>query len=1561
MAGPPMLHPTEIDGVLTAARARAKQRSTHGAALPQAGRSISAPANSHGVSAPAKSAVRKTQSVQLPSGTGINPWWRYQESSVPGDGRLMINVGAGNVLLQDDDMEVPHKGIALAFRRTYNSQSLHDVNGDEGGIHTTTPGMYGNGWTNTFDAHLVKVGPGNWSVYDIDGARYDYVANVPEDASAGYTGPPGQHALLASDGQCGMTWTKKSGTIYYFYRDNPAVGCPALPSIGGYAGRLYQIIGRNRNTSLTFTYSWDNNDASATGKVSGMSVTTESGLTATLSFADVGGHRLLQQLIFPDGVTTVNYSYDSLGNLVNVSRPPNNAAGTRPSQSFGYVTLGSGSVLRWASSPRWCAPGCGDDGAYTAFAFAGTDQRTSTISAIARGAVVNPSIPDGSNSQVLQPGVPQGATYYDWEYYSTGVSTPTFRDTDGHATNWVVDSAFRPTQTQECTTSVNQACSSNAYLTTNETWDSDNNLVSEVDPRGGETDYLHDPMGNTTAVGEPYTATAQGSFKPTQLYDYDAFNNVIAYCDANEVHAAHADWTPPATPISTNDAPCSSQIGAAPHWRATYAYPSYEPYGELTSMTTPLGYTRTIAYAASQQAGADYGLPTAVSGAPFTQVDGSTITPAQTFWYDVQGSLRCYSKGNGTSVLSYDALGRMLSVADADDSSANGSSSCGKSTGISGWNTQTTYTYFPDGSKASQQTPSERAGGVATTFTYDLDGEESSETHHFGCVPGTTCTAGTTTKWYDGADRLVEVRSPADPADAFTSPWLTRYLYDLSGGGTVSMAGTTYRAYGGLFKTIEWVPPAGSTTPVWLEQKGQAFDALDRQVAKYSFSPSSNTTVRTTTMSYDAGGALGLLSSTTDPLGEMTSYAYDALGHVSAVQFSGDGGVTPAKSFTYDADGRQITAVGAVYGTQTTHYDADGRVSEVDEPTSGSITSPARLTYDYYGDGSRKDLNVSSSALTAFPYITYAYRADGAQAAATWNQGGTRNFRSTYTDAGRLLTRSDPYTGTVMPSPRAPVVPGTLYTPLTRTYDTTGQLTNLALPTGLTYSSLAHDDEGHLTQWVANTSSTQPAGMQIQQSTRGETGGEVFDQTVVLWRSKFANGMLIPDTSAQAPLQRHTPILDPVNAIVVGSSYDTLGNFGDQTNQICGVMTDVDGYDAASRLVSRHVNTSFAPASPGCDSGQPGPPDPETTTYDAENHTLSGTFNGTASYGPNGKPYIFSGISAHFDGDQLLFMTNAAGAVTTAKLDLLAETAADGTVNVLDRDTSDFVSVSHNATSYQGITFGTHTYGQAYSIHNPSPQQTVTSYYDGSANTTSCAGGIGHTICSLGRTQFMYGRPEGFNWGTLTIQGARATDSATGLWTTPDAYAGDVHDPMSQKPFMWDNNNPYEYSDASGFYPGQIGDASNHPYSWDDPTQTAARPLIAQSTTVIEGLAAALRALRGASADDEAVGASVSGVLRNIAKTKGNYTIGVASEMDTVMLGRAFVGRGATLASDGTTLVSKDGTRVFRPPSFKPSLNVRQANFQTRTLNERTGQWKIVGNAHMTINPSPWWDQFIHF
>ena len=59
--------------------------------------------------------------------------------------------------------------------------------------------------------------------------------------------------------------------------------------------------------------------------------------------------------------------------------------------------------------------------------------------------------------------------------------------------------------------------------------------------------------------------------------------------------------------------------------------------------------------------------------------------------------------------------------------------------------------------------------------------------------------------------------------------------------------------------------------------------------------------------------------------------------------------------------------------------------------------------------------------------------------------------------------------------------------------------------------------------------------------------------------------------------------------------------------------------------------------------------------------------------------------------------------------------------------------------------------------------------------------------------------PDGWTLDYETWQGVRTSDFSVGQWNTPDAYAGEVHDPMSQKPFMWNRNNANAYADPSGY------------------------------------------------------------------------------------------------------------------------------------------------------------------
>lgn len=102
----------------------------------------------------------------------------------------------------------------------------------------------------------------------------------------------------------------------------------------------------------------------------------------------------------------------------------------------------------------------------------------------------------------------------------------------------------------------------------------------------------------------------------------------------------------------------------------------------------------------------------------------------------------------------------------------------------------------------------------------------------------------------------------------------------------------------------------------------------------------------------------------------------------------------------------------------------------------------------------------------------------------------------------------------------------------------------------------------------------------------------------------------------------------------------------------------------------------------------------------------------------------------------------------------------------------------------------------------------------------------------------------------------------------------------------------------------------------------------------------------GAAADDWPV---ISGIDRDAAKGKGNFGIGSGTVAQAETAGRAWVGDGARLASDGKTWLSQDGLRQWRPPSYKPRLDKWQSNFEARW--ELSGQWQT--NGHLDIVGAP--------
>ncbi len=104
-----------------------------------------------------------------------------------------------------------------------------------------------------------------------------------------------------------------------------------------------------------------------------------------------------------------------------------------------------------------------------------------------------------------------------------------------------------------------------------------------------------------------------------------------------------------------------------------------------------------------------------------------------------------------------------------------------------------------------------------------------------------------------------------------------------------------------------------------------------------------------------------------------------------------------------------------------------------------------------------------------------------------------------------------------------------------------------------------------------------------------------------------------------------------------------------------------------------------------------------------------------------------------------------------------------------------------------------------------------------------------------------------------------------------------------------------------------------------------------------------LRARRNAAGKRDR--SQMSAMLRDAARGRGNFGIGTATREQARAMGVVWVGKRYRIASDGKTLVSANGRRQYRPPSYKPSLKKFQANFETRP----PGVKKWQTNAHLDI------------
>ena len=817
---------------------------------------------------------------------------------------------------------------------------------------------------------------------------------------------------------------------------------------------------------------------------------------------------------------------------------------------------------------------------------------------------------------------------------------------------------------------------------------------------------------------------------------------------------------------------------------------SNEPAGILVNTYTPLGYEHTISYYSSAQSD-NFGLPTSVTGASITQSDGSVRTPTQTFAYDNFGNLTAYNAGNGAWSLTYDTLNRMLTRSDPDSVT---SYSCYNVDGSVAY-TESAYQRSLDGTSGCQST----APAYAVSQLYDADGNVVQQTHHYGQTPGGSVTPGVTQKWYDGDDRLIEVKQPQDPTDVYVFPWLTRYIYDLSENQPVSITGgATVNAYGNLYKTQECLQatsvqvagpfagkPSGSPTVTgtctsFLDVRGNSFDPLDRGLNKYEVAAGS---APETTSTYDTNGNLGLLSEKTTATGQTDTLAYDADGHLANEAFND--GITSNRSFGYDPDGHQTSLTSTAVGTQTRTYDANGRLVGTTDPSG--LSDPGSVTYTYYPDGMRQALGLSIPALnfSQSTLFAYNYRADGKPSSLVSAIGyGNKTFAWTYTAAGRELTQSDPLTGA-----NADTTDGVNLVPETYTYDSYGRATTLQLPRQLNQlQSFTYDAEGNALNFQTGVTP-----YPYVYTTRNETWGpNSYGQDAN--GAQCTQGTSCTMDSRSNQLLSDTEFYTPPGGSTVTAthtySYDPAGRETNDASQTCnGSGAIARTYDTDNHIAQMTVSGSY---------------DAGLTTYNCGN--LSSTaYTTTYSWAADGHLATLSNTAgteaAHWDGDDLLYVSGQPLyplTIYVGKLGFAAQNASGTWItSVYDRDWSGTTINEHFSLA---TPFGSETAAfSALNINRPYTACTSGNPKCGTASSQPAGGGPSNAGGTPPQLTLDAQRNDGYYDGTNAFQGVGVYDPSANQWTTPDAYAGDVHDPMSQKPYMWNDNNPMAYDDPSGY------------------------------------------------------------------------------------------------------------------------------------------------------------------
>jgi RHS repeat-associated protein len=856
-----------------------------------------------------------------------------------------VDSGSGDFYVTATDLAIPGRGIPLDLERSYNSLAANN------------DGPFGFGWTHSYSMKLATDPYAGSSVLNVkqeNGSQLSFTWN-----GSAYTTPTRTLATIVHNQDGTYTFTRRAREKFVF---NASFQLIKEIDLNGYT------------TTLAYT----------SGKLS--TVTDPAGRTLTFAYGTNGR----VSSVTDSANRSVSYTYDTSGNLTDV---------TDVGSGNWHFTYDTNHLLLTERDPRSHTTTNTYDSARRVLTQIDPMNRqstwsytdTSTTFTDPKGNVTVEQFSDGElTSETKGYGTPQAATW-TYAYDSGTLGTTSVTDPNNHTWTKTYDSSG------DLLTSTDPLNHQTSY-----TYDSLNDVTSVTDPLNVATTLTYDTSGNLQSRSRPLVGTSDYQVTSYTYGDVQHPGDVTAMTDPDNKtwsygYDSYGDLTSSTDPLGNKTTFGYDTIGrktsqVAPKGNVTGGTPTdytanftYNAFGDLTSVTDPLGHQTQKAYDADRNL-------TSVTDANNHQTtyaydadnELTTVTRPDTttlgYAYDADGNRTSQTDGaNHTTSYAFDALNRQSSVTDP-------------------LNRTTSYGYDGAGNRTTLTDPSNQV----STFGYNAANELSSISYSDGTTPNVsygydadgrrtsmTDGTGTTSNSYDSLNRLT---SSTNGASATVG-----YAYDLKGQ-------LTTLTYPGSHNVIRAYDDAGRLTSVgdWLSN-----------VTTFAYDPNGNLLTETypngivasfgynradqnLTIEDDLNQAslfsltytrdnLGQLASTTSTglPGSSESYGYTSLNQLNEVNsgsYSYDAAdnltATPTQSsLTYDT-ANQLTAI--TDSTGTTGYSFDTRGNRT------SSTDPHQVVTSYAYDQANRLVAYGSTG-------TYAYDGDGLRASKTTN-GTTSQF-----------------------------------------------------------------------------------------------------------------------------------------------------------------------------------------------------------------------------------------------------------------------------------------------------------------------------------------------------------------------------------------------------------------------------------------------------------------------------------------------------------------------------------------------------------------------------------------